>query len=80
MILYKEITEPRKVVEEIECDVCRRKWKTEGDDVMEVQEFTHINFVGGYDSIFGDGICVRLDICQHCLKDKLGEYLRLETE
>lgn len=69
-----------ETVEAIECDVCKRRWKTEGDDIMEVQEFHHINFVGGYDSVFGDSMCVRLDICQHCLKDLLGKYLRIETE
>ena len=38
-------------------------------DIMEFQEFHHIDFVGGYGSVFGDGNRVRCDICQHCLKD-----------
>lgn len=35
-------------------------------------------FVGekGYGSIFGDGIKIECDICQHCLKKLIGEYCR----
>jgi hypothetical protein len=60
------------------CDVCGKEFNFE-DDIFETQEMVHINFTGGYGSIFGDGDTMRLDICQHCLKEKLGNYLRLET-
>ena len=55
------------------CDVCGR----EDDDDMEMQEYHIIYFSGGYNSIFGDEAMVEAEICQHCLKEKLGEYLRV---
>jgi len=58
------------------CDVCKKEYNPE-KDILETQEFNHINFQGGYDSVFGDGSTVELDICQHCLKKLLGEYIRL---
>jgi len=76
MIEYKETEtvqkkyEPTKVI----CDVCKKEYPC--DDIMETQEFQHIRFIGGYGSVFGDEEAVELDICQHCLKDKLGEYFR----
>lgn len=35
---------------------------------------------GGYSSIFGDGVIVRLDLCQYCVKKLLGEYLYNEED
>jgi len=58
----------------VSCDVCRRTY----DNVLEIQSFTHIVETGSYGSIFGDGVSIQCDICQHCLNDKLGTYLRLE--
>ena len=54
------------------CDVCQKEFK--GSDA---QEMIHIDTVGGYMSIFGDGSKIELDICQHCLKEKLGKYIRV---
>lgn len=34
--------------------------------------------MGGYGSVFGDGDTLVLDMCQHCLKQKLGEFVRIE--
>ena len=58
------------------CDVC----KTTYDDELEMQEFQHINFIGGYNSVFGDEERVVCDICQHCLKKMIGEYYRTDDE
>lgn len=74
MINYKTEQVERKVPESITCDVCRKEYQC--DDVMEIQEFQHIRFTGGFSSIFGDMSEVELDICQHCLMEKLGEYIR----
>lgn len=60
---------------EIICDCCGRKAKIDDDD-YESQEFVSIDFVGGYKSIFGDGTQVSLDICQYCLKDKFGKFIK----
>jgi len=81
MIRY-DITAVTKRVEkpvEIECDICHKVFNCEedSDDVLEVQEFHHIEFRGGYGSIFGDESWVECDICQHCLKTALGQYLRI---
>jgi len=53
------------------CSVCKKEYT----DIMELQEFSTIEFEGGYASVFGDGAVGRLDICQHCLKERLGEFV-----
>ena len=58
----------------ITCDVCKKAYLK--DNIYEWQEMMAIKFTGGYGSIFGDGNIFELDICQHCLKEKLGEYFR----
>jgi len=48
-----------------ECDRCGKGYAS--DFWEEIQEFHHINFTGGYGSIFGDGTEVKCDLCQYCL-------------
>jgi len=61
----------------VTCDVCKKKYLYDDSaDAMEIQEFHLIKFTGGYGSIFGDGNPISCDICQHCLKEKLGEFLK----
>lgn len=72
-------TTTKYVVSSITCDICQRRFSFE-DDVFEVQEFTHIRKTGGYGSVFGDGDSIELDMCQHCLKEKLGGYIRIIEE
>lgn len=79
MIKYITETVEQKIAESIICDVCKKEYGYKGDDVMEAQEFQHIRIQGGYDSVFGDGIMMKLDICQHCLKRLLGEYMVDDT-
>lgn len=68
------------------CDCCGKTYQYEDDDgqqsydIMDIQEFTTIRFTGGYGSIFGDGETFECHLCQQCLSDKLGEYLRNITE
>ena len=57
----------------MKCCVCEKVYNE--DDVFELQEFLHIAFIGGYGSVFGDMSRVEGSVCQHCLKDKLGECL-----
>lgn len=73
---FEEIT--AKSVSALICDCCGRE-SIVGIDDYEVQEFISLDFVGGYQSIFGDGTHVSLDICQYCLKDKLGTWLKLQS-
>jgi len=63
-----------KTLDSVICNVCKRKYKWPEEE-MEIQEFHRIHFVGGYASVFGDCVEMEGDICQHCLDEKLGEYL-----
>lgn len=80
MIEKKKITYPGEIISLKVCDKCGRKItlnavnKCKQLDVIEWQEFYHINFEGGYGSIFGDGEVVRVDLCQHCLKEILEHF------
>ena len=73
---FEEITV--KSVSALICDCCGRE-SIVGINDYEVHEFVSLDFVGGYQSIFGDGKHVSLDICQYCLKDKLGSWLKLQS-
>lgn len=76
MQIYKE--KKVKFLSEIECDICNRKAFIEGSD-YQFGEFITISNVTGYASIFGDNVNITIDICQYCLKDKLGDWLRIES-
>jgi len=56
------------------CDACGKEYVA--DNVFEIQEFHNIVFTGGYASVFGDGVDVRCDICQHCLYDMIHDFAR----
>jgi len=76
MIKYKTEKVESKVLVSVTCDVCKKEFFYESvQERMEIEEFHYIRFTGGYGSIFGDGASISCDICQHCLKEKLGEYL-----
>ncbi len=61
------------ILESITCDICGKTYNK--DDIMELQEFHHIHFTGGYGSVFGDDSYIECDICQHCLHDMIkGKY------
>jgi antitoxin CcdA len=69
-----QFTSTAKVLTSITCDICKKEYPE--FDVLEIQEFHHIDFVGGYASVFGDGYRVKCDICQHCLQKMIGENLQ----
>lgn len=58
----------------ISCDRCGQTWTA---DAFREAEFTSVDFIGGYGSVFGDGSQVELDLCQQCLKLALGQWLRV---
>lgn len=65
-----------KYCSEIVCDSCGKRVSTQDvDDMFELQEMLHIEFVGGYNSVFGDEVRVMGDFCQNCVKSLLGQYL-----
>ena len=54
--------------------------------VMEVQEFLCFYTTGGFlsvvkyasnPSIFGDEALIELDLCQYCVAELLGKYIRI---
>lgn len=68
-------TDEVEILDSLECDICHTNY----DDMMDVQEFIKINYVGGFRSIFGDGNRLQIDICQHCFKRiLLNENLNIE--
>ena len=75
MINYTTETTDVKKVTSIVCDCCRKTFS----DVMDTQEFTHIDAVGGYNSSIGDGVRYQCDLCGNCVKSLLGKYLRIEA-
>lgn len=56
------------------CDRCGRRL-TPTD--MEWHEKLSLSFTGGYTSVFGDGSRVSIDLCQQCIKEVLGAWLRI---
>lgn len=69
----KEITE--RVLTKLKCDICGMDITKSGS--IEEQECINITGFGGYASVFGDGYEYQLDMCQHCFKEKLGQYVRI---
>lgn len=58
------------------CDICKR----EVLDDLELSEFHRLEKHCGYSSVFGDGSLIKIDICQHCFKDKLGDFVIIENK
>lgn len=59
------------------CDKCGKEYLCDGGsemDILEIEEFLHIDFIGGYGSVFGDGSRVSADICQHCLREMIKDF------
>lgn len=73
-------TRTKTIQEEIVvCDRCHREMYPDSKDI-EHQERTAIRFRAGYGSVFGDGNLVEADICQHCLQEVFGKYLRITED
>lgn len=70
---YRTEKTDRQILDKIVCDRCKK----EIIDEFEQDEIHNIDFVGGYNSIFGDGNRVRCDICQNCLHDLIGEFCEI---
>lgn len=73
---YVKVTKQEYQETSITCDVCDKIYDVENDP-FETQEFTHIHMDCGYDSVFGDGSMIDIDICQHCLKSLVGNKVRV---
>ena len=62
-----------RTIKSVICDECGQEFT----DILDIQEFHFIQFIGGFASIFGDGNKVESQICQDCLYDLLGGALRV---
>lgn len=70
-----------KVVREVSgctCDRCGRRMIPDAED-MEWHERISIAWHGGFHSTFGDGDAIRIDLCQHCVRDTLGPWLTVAS-
>jgi hypothetical protein len=82
MITYKKIQESKlaEIPISITCDICKKEYLYDAHDAgksdMEIQEFHCIRLTGGYTSVFGDGMEIECDICQHCLYKLIEKYYR----
>ena len=68
-------TERNVEIKSVTCDVCEKTYNAD-KDILEFQEIICLDFYGGYASVFGDMSHCTLDICQHCLKEKLGQFIQ----
>lgn len=71
--IYEEKPTIVKSLSAIKCDSCKKVF--DKDDVLEIQEFLSVDFIGGYGSVFGDGAEVKFDLCQHCLKTNFSHLI-----
>ena len=69
---YKIVQIEDEKIVDITCDKCGLVITP--DDIIEGQEGCHIEFIGGYGSVFGDENHVTCDLCQHCLHDLIGKF------
>jgi len=66
----------RTEVLSISAKKCDRCGELSNIDDSEFKEFLSIDHVCGYGSVFGDGERIAVDLCQRCVKNILGEWLR----
>ena len=71
--MRKIVDVQKQVLKVISCDRCQRDLT----DELELQEAFAIAETGGYSSVFGDGSNIDLDLCQHCTKELLGEWIAI---
>ncbi len=57
------------------CNRCQRHLS--GDEPGEWQERLSFDHSCGFDSVFGDGNTISLDLCQHCVQEVLGQWLQI---
>jgi hypothetical protein len=60
------------------CDRCGRRMTPDGDP-LEWYEKVSLDWCGGLGSVFGDGAHVSVDLCQQCVRDTLGPWLRIDA-
>jgi hypothetical protein len=64
------------VVTHLVCDGCGLEALV--DEGFEAQEFLRYRNTAGFASIFGDMNQIEIDLCQHCVKKRLGDIIRVK--
>ena len=54
------------------CDRCKKYI----DKELDQEEVFYIKHLCGYNSVFEDGCAIDLHICQDCIKEVLGDFIR----
>jgi hypothetical protein len=72
MLEYQE--KVMHVIGAFTCDRCGRRMTP---DDPHWQEKLSVSLCGGFDSIFGDGCKVEVDLCDRCVAEALGAWLRI---
>lgn len=73
---FEKLVTEQDYLTSIICDCCKKEYLE--TDIFEIEEFLSISKMVGYGSIFGDESIIELDLCQHCVKNFLGNYIRIE--
>jgi hypothetical protein len=74
--MQRTAVELATVVDTIVCDRCGEEASRHG---LGFSLMTSIGFLAGYASHFGDGNRVEIDLCEPCLRDTLGTWVRVTT-
>lgn len=61
------------------CSRCSRNLDAHSE-IDEFQESITIHFRAGYGSVFGDGNVVHATLCQYCVKELLGQWLKVRED
>jgi hypothetical protein len=77
-IVTKKVLRHYDVLVSATCSKCGKVVTAE--DCVESQEFNSLSFTGGYGSKFGDGVNVRIDLCQDCLFEFAKDFYEIVEE
>lgn len=65
-------------VKSVLCDCCKKELDPE-QDIFDIQDMIHIEHLGGYGSVFGDGTRVTADFCAECSKTLFGNFIQTDN-
>jgi len=77
-IATRKVKREYSEVVSVTCSKCHRVITPA--DWVDWQEYQTISFTGGYGSNFGDGKTIRIDLCQQCLFDLVGDFYEVEED
>ena len=63
----------RNKVKSFTCSCCKEYY----DDILDIQEMMHWKNSCGYNSVFGDGNSIELVLCETCIKNQVGTYIKV---